>query len=271
MMAADMPHSRSVMGVRSLALVIFISLALIALLGPAMVSAEEGNVTDVRLHVRGSDIMAHDRTGTYEITIMDPLERNWQYSLWIDADNITGAKPLEIEPITGNFSAQNKTFSADVTAMTPLGKMIMYINVSSPSGSLWYIREFEIQVIDPIVISADILNSGNTAIRNATVQFFVDGQLLSTDILRSLDVGASTTMTSEWVSDEIADGWHTSAVLVDVNSDGIIDPTIGDMKIDSKFYVEGSNLSATMYIFLGITGLMVGMLLINKQMKGKRK
>lgn len=266
-----MPNRSTTTSVRKMVFITVLSLAILALLAPVMVSAEEGNVTDVRLHVRGSDIMAHDRTGTYDITIMDPQERNWQYSLWIDAVNITGAKPLEIEPITGNFSAENKTFSADVTAMTPLGEMILYINVSSPSGSLWYMRDFKIQVIDPIVVTADILNSGNATIRNATVQFFIDDLLLSTDTLRSLDVGASTTMSGEWVTDEIADGWHTTTVLVDVNNDGIIDPTVGDMEIDSKFYVEGSNLSATMYIFLGITALMAGMYLINKQMKGKRK
>ena len=130
------------MATRKLTFVVIMSLAMLALLGPALVSADEGNVSDVRLHVRGPDLLAHDRIGIYEVTIMDPQERNWQYNLWIDADNITGAKPLEIEPITGNISAQNKTFSASVTAMTPLGNMVMYINVSSPSGSLWYLRDF---------------------------------------------------------------------------------------------------------------------------------
>ncbi|MCK5039137.1 MAG: hypothetical protein KAS16_08570 [Thermoplasmata archaeon] len=255
----------------SLTLVVFISLTLLALMGPAMVSADDGNVSDIRLHIRGPDLLAHDRVGTYEITIMDPLERSWQYSLWIDANNITGAKPLEIEPMVGNLSAQNKTFVADITAMTPLGDMIMYINVSSPSGALWYVREFDIKVIEPIVIVADILNSGDVVILNATVQFFVDDELLSTDTLRSLDVGASTVMTGEWVTEDIADGWHTSTVLVDVNNDGIIDPTVGDMEIDNKFFVEGSNMSATIYILLGITGLLVGMILINKKLSGKRK
>ncbi len=243
----------------------FISMVLLG----SVVSAE-GNVDDIRIHVRGSDILAQDSTSNYEITLMDPQDRNWAYSVHIDADNITGASPLEIEPIAGNLTSGNDTFSANIGAMSNIGDMVMIINVTSPSGALWYVREFEIKVIEPIVISAEIFNSGDVDIRNATVEFYVDDDLISTDTLAYLPAGGSTKMSSQWVSEEIADGWHTSTVLVDVNDDGITDPGMGDIEINDKFYVEGSNMSATLYIILGITALFFGMVIINGKMSGKK-
>lgn len=248
-----------------------LALVSLAILGPALLVSAEGNVKDVRLHIKGPNILGQDKMGSYDITLMDPIERNWQYEVYVDANNITGASPLHIEPIAGNLSAETKTFSVDITATSHAGEMMMVINISSPSGTLWYMREFDITVVEPIVISADIFNSGEVAIRNATVEFYIDDIFLSTDTLASLEPGASTTLSSYWVSDEIAGGWHTSKVVVDINNDGKIDPSIGDIEINNKFYVEGSNVSATIYIMIGLIALMVGMMLINRQLKGKKK
>ncbi len=244
----------------------FISMAFIG----SMVSAE-GNADDVLLHVSGPDVLAHNSQGHYDITLIDPQDRNWAYSVHIDARNITGASPLEIEPITGNLTAGNDTFSADITAMTNLGEMIMIVNVSSPTGTLWQTREFDINVIEPVVISTKILNSGEVNIKNASVEFYVDDVLISTDTLSYLGAGESTTLTSNWVSEDIDDGWHTSTIIVDVNDDGIIDPIMGDIKVSEDFFVEGSNVSATLFILIGISALLIGMILINKKLAGKRK
>ena len=250
-----------------IAVFLMLSVPLLAFALPA--AAEDGNIDDVRFHVAGPKVVGADKTNLYEISLIDSESRNWKYEAWVTAKNRTGAFPSEAEKIIGNLTGDNKSFQIDITATSNVGTMSIVMNISSPSGALWYTSEEEITVVEPIPVKGTIYNSGQVKINNATVKIYIDEEQIGTDIIESLDPGSSKVVSADWISDDIASGWHEAKFIVDVNGDGIINSDMGDIVFTKDVYVKGAG-AASFLILIGILALMIGVLLISRVMKKKK-
>jgi hypothetical protein len=221
-------------------------------------------VTDVRVHLNGPSTLGILRSGTYSMTFDDPLARTWTYKIFIAAANTSGASPLIDSPINGTISPENNTFTFDITAQQKVGDLDIHINCTS--GAYYYEKVQKIHVVNPISLKAKINNPTSVEITNATVQFYVDGTEIDEQVIQTIGANQSVDVESEWISLNKEPGWHDSRIVVDLNSDGLIDTQSGDMVIDSQFYIEGgSNWMMVIIIVAGLMALVVGFGYISKR------
>jgi len=85
---------------------------------------------------------------------------------------------------------------------------------STGTASVTVTSEFEIKVVEPIVIKATVSNTGDVDAKNVTAKVFADGILLYTQVI-NITAGASTTITYNWTFLEIKGGRHIVTVTVD--------------------------------------------------------
>lgn len=256
---------------RAFAMAVVFVLAFTALaVIPATVAAEDGNIDNVRFHVAGPRVVGIDSTNSYRISLIDESGRDWKYEVWVTAKNKTGAFPTEAEKKTGNLTGGNNSFQVDITSTSNTGTMSIVMNATSPNGAFWYTTEEEITVIEPVVVSATIFNSGQVKINNATVDIYIDGEQIGTDTISSLAPGGKKDVSADWVSDDIAPGWHEARFVVDANGDGVINTDLGDIVFVKDIYVKGSGFATTL-ILIGILALVIGIMLISHGMRRKKK
>ena len=255
------------MAQRSLCMLTLVFAMFIACILPMALNASaEGNVKDVRLHITGSDVLSTNKVSYYTATLVDPQEREWEYEMWVSADNETGASPTADSPATGNITRGNWTFQFNLTSQSIPGDLTIHINCTSTTGSFWYMKEETITVVEPVIISATIQNPTNTDVKNATVYFFVDGVEIGSQTIGSINSHQSMDVNGEWISADKEPGWHDSEVMVDLNGDGIIDKSTGDMIITNRFYIEGESSWLTwLVVAFGLLALVAGLTFISKR------
>ncbi len=226
----------------------------------------DGNVTDIKLHLTGAEVLGTQKHGLYSGTLVDPLNRQWKYEVYVTAENVTGALPLEAAPTTGNLTATNKTFAFDVTAPVIPGELTIHVNISSADGNLWYEKTEIIDVVSPVIISTTIINESNIDVKNATVKFYIDDEEIDSQTIGAIPGGQSIDVSAEWITAEKSPGWHSSRIEVDINADGVIDQTLGDRVITDTFYVEGgTSWVLWLIILLGLVVLLLGIRSISKR------
>ncbi len=222
------------------------------------------NATSVRVELKGPPVLGIQNQGEYSATIYDPDNRAWEYTIWITASNDTGASPLEELPLNGTLNAGNESFLFNITAMQKPGELEIHVNCTS--GNLYYEKIQPIIVVAPIVFNIEINNPTNVVVKNATVQFFVDGIEIDHQTIHTIPARQGTTVTSEWISADKEPGWHDSRILVDINGDGVIDKNVGDMVIEDQFYIEGGkDWVFALTVLIGLAALVIGFGLITKR------
>lgn len=237
--------------------------AVIVIIAGPCISAQT-SVKDMTIQLSGPIAIGTLRTSTYTATMNDLSDRDWTYKIYITAENTTGASPLIASPINGTVTPENNTFTFDITGQNEAGELEIHINCTS--GVYTYQKVQKIYVVQPISLKAEIANPSNVVINNATVQFFVDGIEIDTQIIPSIGANQNTSVESEWIEYDKEPGWHDSRITVDLNSDGVIDAQAGDMIIDREFYIEGgSNWVFILTLFIGLFALIIGIGYISKK------
>jgi hypothetical protein len=249
--------------VKVLMIVLLLTLSLAPFLQSTMA---EGTVKDVKLHLSGLEVLGTGKSDQYSATLVDPQNRNWGYEVFVTAENITGAMPLEETPATGNLTALNRSFKFDITTPMVSGELTININISSESGEQWYLKKQTIEVVAPVTIMATVDNPSDMDVRNATVRFYVDGEKIDTQTIGAIPAGQFTEVRAEWITAYKPPGWHDSKIEVDLNGDGIIDQSMGDTVISDKFFVEGGeNWIVWITILVGLVALLLGVRYISKR------
>jgi hypothetical protein len=221
--------------------------------------------TDVRIHLSGPAVLGVEKSGHYYATLVDPQNREWVYKVFVTAENTTGASPLEASPVTGNLTAENKTFEFDLTSQAKSGDLVIHVNCTSVEDSSWFESTDRIDVVTPVVIKTMITNPTDTQINNATVNIYVDGVKIDDQTL-SLAPNQGQEVSADWIVVEKTPGWHDFKFEVDLNSDGVIDVTAGDTVMADKFYVEGGGtIFLWLIIFAGLLALVAGFYFISKR------
>jgi hypothetical protein len=238
-------------------------LMLLALIMSPLTEAQT-NVPNIRVYLSGPSVIGTLRSGTYSATMVDPESRSWDYRVYITASNTTGASPLFTSPINGTFTPENQTITFDITAQQKAGELEIHINCTI--GTLYYEKVQTIYVVPPITIEANVNNPTNVQIKNATVQFYVDGTKIDNQIIPTIGASQTTKVSTEWISKEQTPGWHDTRIVIDLNGDGIIDTHAGDMILDDRFYIQGeTDWVFGITVLIGLLALILGMGYISKR------
>lgn len=188
---------------------------------------------------------------------------NYTYKAEVVADNETGAS---VSPATATNA--NGLFRFNVTLPGEGGQTAtLKVNVTSKYNtkeSTYKVKEYEIEVLKPIVISATVYNRGSVAANNVTARFFADGELLGSQLF-SLAAGGSATLTYNWTSQAMSDGEHTITVTVDDTS-GIAEFSDGNNVMTMTIYVgdEGNPVGAVLTIGVIIMSVLVVLTYLQK-------
>ncbi|MBN1677161.1 MAG: hypothetical protein JW880_01340 [Candidatus Thermoplasmatota archaeon] len=195
----------------------------------------------------------------------------YSYEAEIVADNSTGSS---VSPDTGNSASGVFKLNVTMPGEAPQ-KIKIAINATSKGGSPQVTKhleqEFEMKVVDPIIITATIYNRGETDARNATVKFYADGTYLASRVF-NVTAGSSAVLTHNWTFDNIRSGRHVITVVVDDAND-LVEFSTGNNVYSLTIYVgsEGNPMGAILTIGVIIASVFVGLMWLQKPQKRGKK
>ena len=252
----------------------FIILTLTLLLAISIFSGVQAQSdSEVRIYVFGPANVATNSVTSFDVNVVGgPGSDGGNYSLkvYLEGTNLTGAKPTKSSPLTPKSETGN--FTINVTAPRSSQTITLVINATSQKDSERMYSEYrhEIQVIEPIVISAKIENTGDVDLRNVVVKFYVDGDYIGDQSITYLGAKNSTTISYEWLATGVQPGRHEVIITVDMNGDGVIDEQDGDLVISKYFYKEYGEIHPAIIVTVAVLMIIVILILIRTIRKKRR-
>ncbi len=196
---------------------------------------------------------------------------NYSYKAEIIADNETGAL---VSPSSG--SSASGEFSISVT-MPGYGPQTIKIRINVTSRDVYSgdatekTREYEVKVLDPIVLHATVYNMGVVDAKNVTAKFYADGEYLGSRTF-DLEAGLSKVLSYNWTWVNIAEGKHKVTVVLDSAND-IVEFSNGNNIYTMTVYVgdESNPLGAVLTVGVIVIAVMVFLTYLQKPAPKKKK
>ena len=185
----------------------------------ALAPQAQAEYSPLYISIDGPIVMGKGETRMYRVDVAGgPSEGkvNYTYTASILGTTTSDAYVL---PAEGDF---NGTFFLNVTAKGEIPRILLWVNVTSSYGGEEerIIKEYGIEIVDPVVIAASVVNNGNIAVRGVPLTVFADGKsIYSTTV--SLDPGASTTIRYNWTDPSISSGEHVIKLVLDPDQEFI--------------------------------------------------
>ncbi|OGS56427.1 MAG: hypothetical protein A3K60_00280 [Euryarchaeota archaeon RBG_19FT_COMBO_56_21] len=196
---------------------------------------------------------------------------NYTYRIELTADNSTGAVAT---PNTA--SDPSGFFRFNITMPGEAGQTLtVTVNATSKSTetrlSTSTEMNFKIKIVDPIVITAQVFNSGAVDAKNATAKFFADGELLGTRVF-NVTAGNSVTLMYNWTFLKIDQGKHVVTVKVD-DANSLVEFSDGNNVLSRTIYVggQGNPAGAVLTIAVIVASFFVVMTYFQKPGKKSKK
>ena len=198
------------------------------------------------------------------------LGGNFTYKAEIVADNTTGSS---VTPSTKTSQTGIFTFNVTMPGEAPQTIKIK-INATSKdylkSDTVYKVREYQMDVVDPIQITATVYNTGAVDAVGVTARFYADGTLLGT---QTFDVSSqsSTTLTYNWTWMSVSSGKHVVTVTVDDPS-GIVEFSDGNNVYTMTVYVgdQGNPVGAVLTVGVIIMAVLVALTFMQKPARRKK-
>jgi hypothetical protein len=169
-----------------------------------------------------------------------------------------------VSPSTGQGSGDN--FTLKVTAPSTTGDMTISVTLSNGTKSTP--ASFTVHVVDPVVITAQVMNSGNVTLENVPVQFWADGQVLNQTTF-TIAANSTKTLTYNWTSSGLSNGEHTVGIVLDPN--GQVKFIDGTTEFSSKFYVGDAGWGFANILLTIVFCLLLLILFFTYMGRGKKK
>ncbi len=219
----------------------------------------------VALSVEGPRAFTPGQQGSYFVNVTGgPAEHNGTYKLkyWIEGPDTTGAEPLVGAP--GTASSSNNTFLVNVTAPSVETEFLFIIEATSENNTLnSSAREtITVNVLGPLVLTASFSNSGGAVAVNVTVRFYIDEEFIGSRVINRINPGERGTATLNWIPVGLQPGQHTIIVEADIDKDGSIDPSKGEVVTWDIFFRTGGELATGYLIILGVLIVLIGIVLL---------
>lgn len=204
-------------------------------------SDEMSESLQVDIRLDGPTVIGTQQETPYQLRISyDFPERILNYSFTAE---LTGANIIGGDITPNNGTSENGLFLLTITGPTNRGELIIRVNATAVEQDvIWYrIKEFELNVVEPIHISATLYNRGDQDVNNVVVQLFVDGALKDTKYY-SIAAGSSTQVSFNWTFSSIASGEHIVKLVADGPLD-LVEFSEGDnVLLKSIYYSKPGNL-----------------------------
>jgi hypothetical protein len=215
-----------------------------------------------------------DQTVQCKLTIAggpaSDLSGNFSYKITITGKNTTGSATT---PSSG--TSLSGIWSLNITMPSRASQTIkIKVNASSKNVETKEIKylenEFEVKVVDPIVIRAEIFNNGPVAALNVTAKFFADGVLLDTQVF-DLSANSSTALIYNWTFMKINGGKHVITVSVD-DAGKVVEFSNGNNVFSRTIYVEQTSnpIGGVLTIAVIILSVFVGLMYLQKPQRRKK-
>jgi hypothetical protein len=257
---------------RAVIVMLLLSLAFPALLAvPSMQNASA--YSDVLMQFDGSSFAAKLEVVPCTLTVTGgpagDVGGNFTYKAEIVADNKTGSL---VSPSSG--TSGSGVFRMNITMPGEAPQTIkVKFNVSSKDpetgDSVEKLKEYEIEVVDPIVITATVYNVGVVEAKNVTAKFYADGTYLG---MRTFDIpaGGSKIIKYNWTWLNIDAGKHTVTVVLD-DADGIVEFSSGNNVYTTTIYVGSVSNPLGGVLTIGVIIMSVFVFLTYLQKPARKK
>jgi hypothetical protein len=196
---------------------------------------------------------------------------NFSYKAEIIADNETGSL---VSPSSGSSASGEFSISVTMPGYGPQNIKIR-INVTSKDASSGdsteKTREYEVKVLDPIVLRATVYNMGVVDAKNVTAKFYADDEYLGSRTF-DLEAGSSRVLSYNWTWVNIAQGKHKVTVVLDSAND-IVEFSNGNNIYTMTVYVgdESNPLGAVLTVGVIVMAVMVFLTYLQKPAPKKKK
>jgi hypothetical protein len=189
----------------------------------------------------------------------------------IAGKNITG---FDYQPKSP--SNDNGFFRMNITTPGEGGQTVTFtVNVTSRSADYdaqtYETFDFELRIVQPIVISAKVYNTGDVEAKNVTANFFADGTLIHS-VEFNVSAGLSTDLSYNWTSLNIKRGQHTILVTLD-DPEEVVEFSNGNNELSLTIYVgeQGNPVGAILTVALILVGIVFVLTYLQKPAKRTKK
>ena len=227
---------------------------------------QESMLIDVRLD--GPNVVGTNLQSAFTVRISYAYPeriQSYSYTAKIVGSNLAGAT---VTP--NNATGSTGSFSLRVTGASVAGKMTVEINATAfEADATWYrIKDFDVDVVRPVYIDADIINYGNISVNNVSVQMIIDDVLMETKYY-NVSARGDALVNFSWVFSTIPQGKHTVKLVIDEESK-IIEFSKGDnvLSFDIYYSDSGNLLRGILSIMIIFVGVILFLTIIQK---GKKK
>jgi hypothetical protein len=233
------------------------------------VSAQE---TDVKVFITGPEALGLNAKAVYSVTVVGgPAEEggNWTVTAYLTGANITGAIPIEAGEF--NQTQEDNVFQIDVTA-TPIEQhMTLVVNAYSQLGNRSaHTKEFyDIYVVRPISLRATVSNPSNSTLMDVLVSFHVDEELIGSSTIGEIGPYSEGSAAFSWITKGISPGQHKIRIEIDLDGDGIVDETKGEILTIRDFY--GPKEPNLIFIIIIIALVVVIIILLPSTLRKKKR
>ncbi len=217
------------------------------------------------LTVEGPTALNPGQTSAYYVNVTGgPAEDDGNYTVqyWVEAADTEGASPLKAN--RKQETIQNNTIILNITVPTKEGDAEIIFEVTSQNNTANQTvrRTVSVKVLTPLVLTASFENTGGSASLNITVRFYIDDFLVGSDVISRIDPGNRGTATINWLPVGLNPGEHRVRIEADLDNNGQIDSTRGEVVAYDIFYKIGDELALGYLIILSISIAIIGLIII---------
>lgn len=200
------------------------------------------------------------------------LGGNFSYKAEIVADNRTGSS---VFPSSG--SSSSGVFKINVTMPGEAFQTIkVKVNATSEEDvitggeSVYRVKEFEVKIVDPIVIKATVYNVGAVDAEGVEAKFYADEQLLGS-MTFTVPADSSKVITYNWTWASVPNGEHVVTVVID-DPNSLVEFSDGNNVYSMTVYVGdvGNPIGAVLSIGVIILSVFVVLTFLQKPQKRKK-
>lgn len=167
-------------------------------------------------------------------------------------------------------------FFINLTMPAEGGQTVKFtVNVTSKSADYeaqrFGMTVFQIKIVEPIVISALVYNTGSVEAKNVTAMFYADGDLIHTAEF-GVTAGNSTRLTYNWTLESFRQGKHVITITVD-DADNVVEFSNGNNVLSLTIYVgeQGNPVGGILTVMVIIVAVLFVLTYLQKPVKRTKK
>ncbi len=225
--------------------------------GPSVVSL--GDVTQYTISIAGGPAGTSNGTYSYKVTM-------------------TGFAANNATLIPGSASSTTGIFKLNLTTPIVLGDLTISLNATStnPDGTTSStVKTITVKVINPVVFTVNIKNTGNMTVTNIPVYFYVDYSESNKNPVHVANVTISALSTKKvvynWTTTSLGAGSHELKVEIDPNATFVLFDIGGTVQTSTFYYNQADFGTTNALLYVALVVLLVAVYLVYRRPIPRKK